>query len=193
MPSKDIETFYPKGQTDWRLWLSENHKSKQSVWLLFYKVSSPEPSITWSEAVDEALCFGWIDSKKQTIDKFSYRQFFSKRKPKSTWSKVNKEKVIELEKSGLMTEEGHKCIAIAKGNGSWSILDSVEALIVPNDLEQEFIKHTGAKEYYQSLNKSHKKQVLYWIVQAKREETRIKRITEIASLAGQNKRPKHII
>ncbi|AWV98954.1 YdeI/OmpD-associated family protein [Arcticibacterium luteifluviistationis] len=193
MTHKKDDTFYPKSQTEWRAWLEENHVSQPSVWLIFYKKSSPKPSILWSDAVDEALCFGWIDSKKQTIDKDSYRQFFSRRKPNSTWSKINKEKVKTFIANGQMTPAGLKSIAIAKENGSWSILDSVEALIVPDNLEHEFSKHAGAKEYYQSLNKSHKKQVLYWIVAAKREETRMKRISEIAHLAGQNKRPKHII
>lgn len=190
---KKVDTFYPKNQTEWRGWLKENHASLSSIWLIFYKKSSPKSSISWSQAVDEALCFGWIDSKKQTIDKDSYRQFFSRRKPNSTWSKINKEKVKTFIANGQMTPAGLNSIAIAKENGSWSMLDSVEALIIPDDLEQEFNKHTGAKEYYQNLNKSHKKQILYWIVAAKREETRRKRITEIAHLAGKNEKPKHII
>ncbi|WP_341227261.1 YdeI/OmpD-associated family protein [uncultured Arcticibacterium sp.] len=189
---KDIETFYPKSQADWRTWLLENHKSQESVWLLFYKVSSLEPSITWSEAVDEALCFGWIDSKKQTIDKFSYRQFFSKRKPKSTWSKINKDKVQTLEKKGLMTPEGLKCIDIAKENGSWTMLDAIDALIIPDDLEKEFAKHSGSKEFFENLSKSQKKIILYWVTIAKREETKAKRMSETAVCAAQNQLPKHL-
>ncbi len=136
----ETEIFYPKSQKDWRKWLEKNHHSKQSVWLVVYTKSSEKPSITWSESVDVAICFGWIDSKKIKIDEETSHQFFSKRKPKSTWSKINKEKVQRLTDSGLMTESGLKSIAIAKENGSWTILDEAEELIIPEDLEKAFKK-----------------------------------------------------
>jgi len=182
--------FYPTSQADWRQWLEENHLSKQSVWLVFYAKSSKKPSISWSEAVDEALCFGWIDSKKIKIDEEKSHQFFSKRKPQSTWSKINKEKVQKLIENGLMTQAGLNSIEVAKQNGSWTILDEVEELIIPKDLEKAFKKYQGSKDYFQSLSKTIRKMMLTSLVLAKRPETRQKRIDEIAELAGQNKKPK---
>lgn len=184
MHKKEIEIFYPKSQTDWRSWLDENHQLKQSVWLVFYKKSTKTTSISWSEAVDEALCFGWIDSTKKTIDSEKYMQYFSKRKPNSIWSKVNKDKVAYLTSKKFIQEAGYKSIEIAKENGSWFILDEVEALILPKDLKKEFDKRNGALEYYESLSKSAKKILLSWVVLAKRDETRLKRIIEIAENAS---------
>lgn len=182
--------FYPTSQADWRQWLEENHLSEQSVWLVFYAKSSEKPSISWSVAVDEALCFGWIDSKKIKIDEEKSHQFFSKRKPQSTWSKINKEKVQNLITKGLMTQAGLNSIEVAKQNGSWTILDEVEELIIPKDLEKAFKKHQSSKDYFQSLSKTIRKTMLTSLVLAKRPETRQKRIDEIAELAGQNKKTK---
>lgn len=186
----EIEVFYPKNLAAWRKWLTKNHLSKQSVWLVLYVKSSEQPSITWSEAVDVALCFGWIDSKKVKIDEETSHQFFSKRKAQSTWSKINKEKVKQLIDSGLMTEAGYESIEIAKQNGSWTILDEVEELIIPKDLDRTFKKYKGAKDYFLSLSRTVRKMILQWIVLAKRPETRQKRIDEIAEKAGQKRKPK---
>lgn len=190
MSSKNEEIYYPKSRTDWRNWLLRNHKTKQSVWLVFYNNKSEKKSISWSNAVDEAICFGWIDSKKQKIDEFCYRQYYSKRNPNSTWSKINKEKVEQLIKSGLMTESGLKSIEVAKENGSWTILDEVEELIVPKDLKQALKSYKNAFEYFDSQSKSIKKMLLYWVASAKRPETRQKRIEEIAELASNEQKPK---
>ncbi|UBM59432.1 YdeI/OmpD-associated family protein [Marinilongibacter aquaticus] len=190
MPKEDIETYSPKSRTDWRNWLDANHQSKQSVWLIFFKTTSPLFTIGWSEAVDEALCFGWIDSTKRTIDKESYMQYFSKRKPNSIWSKINKDKVDDLISKEQMREAGYKSIEIAKKNGSWFILDEVEALIVPQDLKRAFDKRAGSFEYYQSLSSSAKKILLSWLVLAKRTETRQNRIVEIADNASKKQLPK---
>ena len=190
MNKEEIETYYLKSQTDWRNWLEVHHQLKQSVWLVFYKKSTKVASISWSESVDEALCFGWIDSTKKTIDSERYIQYFSKRKPNSIWSKVNKDKVAYLTSKKLIREAGYKAIETAKENGSWFILDDVEALILPENLKKEFDKRDGALEYYQSLSKSAKKILLSWIVLAKRDETKQKRIIEIAENANRNTKPK---
>jgi len=187
-----LETFYPKNQEEWRKWLQSNHISKQSIWVIFYKKSSGKPTITWSEAVDEALCFGWIDSVKKKLDEERSIQFFSKRKPNSTWSKINKEKVKQLIANNKLMPAGLACIEIAKKNGSWTILDDVEELIIPADLEQEFKKKKGAKNYFQSLSKSTQKALLQWVVLAKQKETRNKRITEIVDCAAKGQKPKHL-
>lgn len=187
---KDVEEFCPSDKKDWRDWLELNHNKKDAVWLIFYKKKSPNYNLSWSESVDEALCFGWIDSTKKAIDNEKYRQYFCKRKPKSNWSKINKDKVKTLIDQGLMKEAGYKSIEIAKENGSWTILDKVEALIIPEDLKSVFEKYKGSMEYFNSLSKSVKKQLLYWIVSAKRDETRQKRIQQIVEDAGQNMKPK---
>lgn len=185
-----IDTFYPKSRSEWREWLQNNHIKSQSIWLIYYKKKTNIPTVAYSEAVDEALCFGWIDSKSKPIDDEKFMQFFSKRKEKSVWSKVNKEKIERLTKEGLMTEAGFEIIEKAKENGSWTILDEVEALIIPPDLAAEFEKRPSAKNYFLNLSRTDKRNILQWLVLAKRPETRQKRIAEIAALAEQNLKPK---
>ena len=190
MQKKDVETFCPASQQEWRQWLKKNHKSKPSIWLILYKKESNKPIIGWSGAVDEALCFGWVDSKRKPFDEEKFLQFFSRRKSKGTWSKVNKEKVRQLIEEGRMTKAGFDSIETAKQNGSWIILDDVEELKIPKDLTKEFKTQPGSKDYFLSLSKSAKKSILQWLVLAKRPETRQKRIDEIAELAAQKLKPK---
>lgn len=184
------EVFYPTSPASWRKWLEENHLSKESVWVVFHSKKSKRETITWSDSVDVALCFGWIDSKKIKIDEETSHQFFSKRKAKSTWSKINKDKIQRLLDQGLMAQAGLDTIETAKQNGSWTILDEVEGLVIPEDLETAFEKHQGSKDYFLSLSKSVRKMMLSWIVLARRPETRQTRIDEIADLAGQKKKHK---
>lgn len=190
MEKRDIETFCPASQQDWREWLKENHHSKQSVWLVYYKKKSNVSSITYSDAVDEALCFGWIDSTRKSLGNEMFMQFFCKRKPGSVWSKINKGKVERLIDSGLMTRAGFDSIETAKRNHSWTILDGVEELIIPEDLTEGFKSKPGSREYFLSLSRSVRKSILQWLVLAKRPETRQKRIAEIAELAAQKLKPK---
>lgn len=175
----EIETFYPRSQAEWRDWLEANHITKQSVWVIFYKKKTKIPSLVWSDAVDEAICFGWIDSKIKPIDDEKFMQFFSQRKPKSVWSKVNKAKVERLAAAGLMTEAGLKAIEVAKQNGSWTILDEAEDDTVPQDLVNELQKIKGGMDYFQSLSKSNRKMYLHRIAVAKRPETKQKRIADM--------------
>ncbi|GAA4445429.1 YdeI/OmpD-associated family protein [Ravibacter arvi] len=185
MLNKEVDTYSPQNQKDWRQWLKKNHRSKQSVWVVYYTKRSKIPSISWSEAVDEALCFGWIDSTKKRIDDSSFMQLFSKRKLKSNWSKINKEKIKKLIDSKRMAKAGFESIEIAKQNGSWTILDEVEELILPNDLEEALEKYKGSKDYFLSLSKSTRKLMLGRIALAKRPETRQKRVQEVVENARQ--------
>jgi len=187
---KDIEEYTPLDKQDWRKWLKLNHNKKEAVWLIFYKKKSPKYNLSWSDSVDQALCFGWIDSTKRSIDNEKYKQYFTKRKAKSNWSKVNKDKVNILIEQGLMEEKGYHSIQTAKENGSWTYLDEVEALKVPEDLKDVFKNHTNAKENFENLSKSSRKLLLYWILSAKRKETREKRILEIAENASKNLKSK---
>jgi len=188
---RDVEDYCPNDKEDWRKWLELNHQKEDAIWLILYKKKSLKHNLSWSDSVDEALCYGWIDSTKRPIDGEKYKQYFCKRKAKSNWSKINKDKVAALIDEGLMTTAGYKSIATAKENGSWILLDEVEALVVPEDLKDEFAKHEGAMDYFDSLSKSLKKMLLHWLVSAKRKETRQKRILEITENASVQMMPKH--
>ena len=172
MSNKETETFCPKSREEWRAWLAKNHASEQFVWLVYFRASTKVASLTWSEAVDEALCFGWIDSTKKTIDEERYMQYFSRRKPNSMWSRVNKEKVDQLIQNNRMTKAGLASIETAKENGSWTFLDEIEALVIPEDLAAALAHHKGATDYFDGLSKSAKKILLHWVISAKRPETR---------------------
>ncbi len=193
MQEKEVSTFYAKNRKEWRLWLQKNHAIKDSIWLIYYRKKTSIPTLSWSEAVDEALCFGWIDSTARSIDDTRFMQYFSKRKPNSVWSKINKDKIQVLSKKGLITQAGKKSIEVAKKNGSWNILDDIEKLIIPHDLEKAFINKDKAREFFLSLSKSKRKAILQWLVLAKRTETREKRIIEIVDLSSQHQVPKQFM
>ncbi|MGK6352263.1 YdeI/OmpD-associated family protein [Parapedobacter sp. DT-150] len=190
MTIADYDNLYAATREEWRKWLTENHAKQRGVWLIQYKKNTGKPTLTWSDAVDEALCFGWIDSIKKKLNEACTVQFFSKRKPTSMWSKINKEKVNRLIENGLMTQAGFESIEIAKQHGSWTRLDEVEELKIPPDLDAAFERYNGSKHYFESLSKSTRKALLQWLVLARRPETRQKRINEIAALASQSKKPK---
>lgn len=186
---EQLETVYAKDRQVWREWLEKNHRILPGIWLIYYKVKSGKPSVRYSEAVKEALCFGWIDSKVKSLDEDCYMQIFTPRKPKSVWSKLNKQYIEELIAEGLMTEAGFEKIAVAKQNGSWIKLDEIEQLIIPADLKQVLVANETANKYFEALSNSAKKNILYWIDNAKRPETRLKRIEQTISSAIQNKNP----
>ena len=174
MSNKETETYCPKSRADWREWLAKNHTSEQSVWLVYFRASTKVASLTWSEAVDEALCFGWIDSTKKTIDEERYMQYFSRRKPNSMWSRVNKEKVDQLIQNNRMTQAGLASIETAKQNGSWTFLDEIEALVIPEDLATALAHHQGATDYFDGLSKSAKKILLHWVIFCKKNRDQTK-------------------
>jgi uncharacterized protein YdeI (YjbR/CyaY-like superfamily) len=183
-------TFYPQSIADWRNWLQTNHATEKSIWIIYYKKHTSKPSITYSDAVDQALCFGWIDSTSRPIDNDTYMQYFCQRKPNGTWSKVNKLKIKRLIAEGLMTSAGLDIIEKAKQNGSWTILDDVENLVIPEILENEFAKNNNAKNNFLQFSRSDQRNILQWLKLAKREETICNRANEIATLAEQGLKPK---
>ncbi|GAB3034542.1 YdeI/OmpD-associated family protein [Spirosoma pulveris] len=172
----------------WRQWLAENHATETSVWLAIYKKASGRPSVTYDQAVDEALCFGWIDSSARKGDTDHYFQFFARRNPKSNWSGVNKAKVAKLIHAGKMTEAGMAMVDLAKQTGTWTALDEVENLICPPDLAEELRQNPTAKGYFDAFPKSVKRGILEWLLNAKTAATRAKRIREIVTRAEQNER-----
>ena len=184
----DIQSVGAGTRAEWRQWLEQNHQSQKAVWLIIYKKQSGIPSVYYPEAVDEALCFGWIDSKAIKRDAQSVYQYFARRNPKSNWSGVNKEKVARLIAQGLMTAAGYQMIEIAKQTGTWTALDGVEQLQIPADLEALFRKNKAAYENWNQFPRSARRGILEWILNAKRPETRQKRIEETVALAAVNKK-----
>jgi len=174
----------------WRAWLSSNHETSPGVWLIFYKAKSGKPSIDWGTAVDEALCFGWIDSKVVSLDEERYEQYFTKRKPGSPWSKLNKEKIAALEAEDRLAEQGRAAIEAAKADGSWSMMDEAEALIIPDDLAE--LLDGSSLETFRSFSPSRQRNVLAWIVLAKREDTRTRRIQQTAEALSRGEAPNNI-
>ena len=190
MSKPEIKSICPANKQEWRKWLEQNHLIEDAVWLIVFKKSSKTPTISWSDAVDEALCFGWIDSVKKSIDSERYMQYYGKRKANSIWSKINKDKVAHLSQQDLIFPAGLEIIEKAKQNGNWGLLDDVEKLIIPNDLEEAFKIYPSSKDFFLSLSKSVRKGLLAWIVMAKRAETREKRVKEVAEKADEHLLPK---
>ncbi|PNQ72519.1 hypothetical protein C1T31_11785 [Hanstruepera neustonica] len=182
----DYPELYFKSDYEWREWLHKNHDKHSGAYLIFYKVAHENDSMRWEEAVKVALCYGWIDSTVKSLGNGKRRQYFTPRNPKSVWSALNKKYIKELMANNLMHESGFKTIEIAKENGSWSALDDVENGIIPEDLQEAFDKNSKAFENYQNFAPSYRKSYLYWINQAKRPETRKKRISEIISYCVKN-------
>jgi uncharacterized protein YdeI (YjbR/CyaY-like superfamily) len=184
-----FDQFYAKNRQEWHQWLFENHNISPGIWLIYYKKNSDKPRVEYEEAVEEALIFGWIDSKVNVLDDERYMQVFTPRNPGSTWSKTNKIRVQKLIKNGLMQPEGMDKVNAAKKDGSWTFLDDIEDLVIPEDLKQSFKQNTPAKENFEAFSNSSKKQILYWIKSAKRQDTRLRRIKKTVELASENKTP----
>jgi len=182
------QQLYFKNDTEWRKWLHDNHDSSPGVQLIFHRVGSDAESMRWEEAVQVAICYGWIDSTVRKLDDERRIQLFTPRKDKSVWSKLNKTYIEKLTKENLMHESGLKKIATAKQNGSWESLDDVESLVMPKDLAAAFKKNKRAFANYENFSRSYRKSYLYWLNQAKREETRVARIAEIIRLCTENKK-----
>ena len=185
MENKRTE-YYAKSKSDWRKWLQKNHTAAQNVWLILYKKNSGKPSLTYSDVVEEALCFGWIDSKPNKRDDESYFLFIAQRKPKSVWSALNKKRIKKLLKEKLMTPAGLQKIEAAKKDGSWTALDKVDALEMPPALQKAFAKNKTAFKNFEAFPLSVKKAIYQWMQSAKTETTLHKRITETVTLAAKN-------
>ncbi|MEL6696979.1 MAG: YdeI/OmpD-associated family protein [Bacteroidota bacterium] len=180
------EHFYPPDRQSWRDWLSTNHDTYERIWLVYYKKESGMPSISYDEAVEEALCFGWIDSVPNKIDDKSYKQLFSVRKKKSPWSRLNKTRIEKLGKANLIAPAGQAMIDRAKADGSWTIYDEVEDLIIPPDLAEALSQTPPAMVNFENFAPTYRKGILWWIISAKRPETRAKRIATTARMAAKN-------
>ena len=184
----NLPELYFHRDIEWYDWLLINHDKHKGVYLIFHKLEMNLPTMRWEEAVKVALCFGWIDSTVKSLGDGKRRQYFTPRNPKSPWSALNKIHVTNLIEANLMQEPGFKIIKTAKENGMWSYMDDVENLIVPLDLQNAFDQNQRAFENYSNFARGYRKRYLSWLKQAKREETRLKRINEIIRLCTANQK-----
>lgn len=178
----------PSHRDEWRAWLERNHDRSDGVWLVSYKKAAGKPTVTYPEAVEEALCFGWIDSRPGKVDDERTMLWYSPRKPGSGWARTNKERIERLMAEGRMTPAGLAKIEAARADGSWTLLDSSEAMEVPADLEAALAAHPDAARHFHAFPPGVRKNILQWISLAKKPETRAARIAETARLANDNVR-----
>ena len=179
----------PFGRAGWRAWLIANHATSGGVHLVGWRKGSGESSVAYEDAVEEALCVGWIDSVAGRLDEDRSLQWFSPRRPGSGWARSNKERVERLIAAGQMLPAGLAAIEKAKRDGTWSMLDDAENLVVPEDLAAALSAHPGARDRWDVFSRSQRRAVLGWIVQAKRPDTRARRIGEAAENAAHNEVP----
>jgi uncharacterized protein YdeI (YjbR/CyaY-like superfamily) len=177
----------PASREEWRAWLTENHAASTGAWLVYPKKASGLPGPSYEEAVEEALCFGWIDSRVRPLDDRRRLQWFSPRRPGSTWSALNKARVARLVAAGLMAPAGLAKVEAAKADGSWEILDKVEALELPEDLSAALAATPAAEAGFAGLAASIRKPLLYWVLSAKRPATRGRRIAALVEAAAEGR------
>lgn len=175
----DDERFQPADRAAWRAWLVANHATATGVWAVTYRRTAGKPIVTYEELVEEALCFGWIDSQLGRLDDERAMLRFTPRKRGSAWSRSNKERVERLNADGRMTAAGLRIIEAARGDGSWDALNDVDDLLVPDDLAAALAGNPAAARGFEAMSASMKKPVLYWVTSAKRPETRARRIAEV--------------
>jgi uncharacterized protein YdeI (YjbR/CyaY-like superfamily) len=172
----------------WRAWLEENAATSQSILLVTWRRPTGRPAPSYEDIVEEALCFGWIDSAGRKLDEERTGLRMGPRRSTSGWARTNKTRIERLERDGLMTEAGRAVIERAQADGSWTLLDDVEDLIVPADLAAAFDARPGARKHFDAFPRSARRAILAWIVQAKRPETRQRRLDETALRAERNER-----
>ena len=188
MAESPANSIHPQTRAEWRAWLEEHHTQTEGVWLISYKKASGKPRFEYDDAVEEALCFGWVDSKPNKLDDERAMLWFAPRKAGTGWSKLNKTRVEKLLQAGLMTPAGLAKIEAAKQDGSWTALDAVEELTIPADLAEALAMYGAARQHFEAFPRSVKRGILEWISNAKKAETRAKRVEETAQLAAENKR-----
>jgi uncharacterized protein YdeI (YjbR/CyaY-like superfamily) len=186
MTEPPANSIHPTTRAELRQWLEENHSRTEGVWLISYKRAAGKPAIEYDEIVEEALCFGWIDSKGNKLDDERSMLWIAPRRPGSNWARSNKERVEKLTAAGLMAPAGLAKVEAAKKDGTWTALDQVEAQVIPPDLASALAANPAAEQYFFAFPRSVKRAILEWIASAKRPETRAKRIAETVESAAQN-------
>jgi len=186
---RECAEFEPSNRAEWRRWLRVNGRRVDGVWLVYQK-GAARP-LTYAAAVEEALCFGWIDTVIRPIDSRRYKQLFTPRKPKSTWSALNKRRVERLIAAKQMTKAGLAKIGAAKRDGSWASLDLVEAMVVPDDLARAFARNRKARAFFDGLSPSSRKGILHWVNAVKTAGKRAERIAHVVAQGARGLRPAH--
>jgi uncharacterized protein YdeI (YjbR/CyaY-like superfamily) len=190
MSSKpDLPLIPFESQKKWRLWLAKNHAKSEGIWLRIFKKDSAVKTITYAEALDEALCYGWIDGQKRSHDEESWLQKFTPRRTRSIWSKVNIQHVERLIKAGKMRPSGFKAIEAAKGDGRWERgYDSPGTATAPEDFLKELSKDKKAKAFFETLNKANTYAIVWRLQTAKKPETRTKRMRTILGMLAKREK-----
>lgn len=183
----EVASFYAKDRQAWRNWLQQHHATEQAVWLIYDK--GAQRTLSWEAIVQEALCFGWIDSRPGKVSETQSKLYISRRKPQSVWSKINKGYIELLTERGLMTSAGLQAVTVAKANGSWDALNRSDNLELPAELQAQLKKNLEANQKFQAFTPAAKRAILQWIYAAKTEATQTKRITQTVELAAQGQKP----
>lgn len=179
-------SIHPKTRAAWRTWLNAHCTQNEGVWLISFKKATGKQRLDYNAAVEEALCFGWVDSRPNTVDEERSMLWFAPRRAGTGWSRLNKRRVEKLIAAELMMPAGLAKVEAAQRDGSWYALDGIEALEIPADLNKALAAHTRAKRYFQAFPRSVKRGILQWIASAKKAETRARRITETVASAAKN-------
>ena len=185
----DRERIHPEDRAQWRAWLQEHHASSAGVWVVQWRTATGRRRLSYDDLVEEALCFGWIDSLAKGLDAERSMITMTPRRPRGVWSRSNKERVERLIAEGRMTSAGLRAVQTAKANGSWEALDEVGATTVPDDLAAALAVSPAAGRHFDAFAPSARQAILHWIKIAKRDETRRRRIEETVRLAADNRRP----
>ena len=184
----DFPIYHPADLAAWRAWLVSHCDSVRGVWVASWRKASGRDPVAYADLVEEAICFGWIDSTVNILDDDRALQLMTPRKPRSGWTRLNRRRVAALEAQGRMTDAGRRAVSVAQANGWWTLYDTVEDLLVPDDLAEALDASPAARTAWDGFPPSARKQMLWWIVSAGRPETRAKRIANIVSEAASGRR-----
>ena len=182
----DYERIHPETRAEWRAWLNAHHGTSPGVWLVHWRTATGRRRLSYDDIVEEALCFGWVDSRMRRLDEERSMITMTPRAATSVWAWSNKQRVERLIAEGRMSEAGLRSVSVAKANGSWTALDDIDALVVPADLAAALAADGRAQRHFDAFPPSAKRLILHWIKGAKRPATRQRRIAETARLAAAN-------
>jgi uncharacterized protein YdeI (YjbR/CyaY-like superfamily) len=183
-----LPIYHPTDRAAWRAWLAANHECSRGVWVASWRKASGRQPVAYEDLVEEAICFGWIDSTVNVLDDERALQLMTPRRPKSAWTRLNRKRVADLEAQGRMTDAGRRVVETAKANGYWTIYDSVDDLVEPDDLADALDAVPAARTAWNAFPPSARKQMLWWVVSAGKRETRATRVAKIVAEATDGRR-----
>jgi uncharacterized protein YdeI (YjbR/CyaY-like superfamily) len=184
----DFPIFHPGDLAAWRAWLEHHHDTERGVWVASWKKAAGRDAVPYEQLVEEAICFGWIDSTVNTLDDDRGLQLMTPRKAKSGWTRLNRRRVAALEADGRMTDAGRAAVTAAQANGWWLLYDSVEDLLEPPDLAEALDASPAARTTWDGFPPSARKQMLWWVITAAKPETRATRVAKVVSEAEHGRR-----